>query len=175
MSGITVYNGSTADGAGILVDASSDLTLTDVAVFDNHASSTGGGVRVSGVLTTDGVTFESNSSDVGGGIYVNNSGDATLINTTLSDNTAASNGGAIYTMNTVTITNSTIAHNNASGTGGIHRQGSGSAALKNTILANNGTNANGALTSLGYNIDSGSTAGFASTGDQNNTDPQASI
>lgn len=109
---------------------------------------------------------------MGGGIYVNNSADVTLVNTTLSGNTAASNGGAIFTRHTVAIINSTIAHNNAAGAGGIHKAGSGNASLKNTILANNGTNSNGALISQGYNIDSGNTAGLTGPGDQIMTEPQ---
>jgi hypothetical protein len=56
--------------------------------------------------------------------------------------------------------------------GGIHTQGSGGVALKNTILAGNiNGNADAALMSLGYNIDSDGTAGLAGPGDQSGVDP----
>ena len=173
ISGITIQNGSASDGGGIWLNASSSLTLRDAAVSDNHATNTGGGILVSGLLTLDRATVEGNSADVGGGIFVNNGASATLINTTFSGNSAASNGGAIFTRNAVDITNSTIADNTAAaGAGGIHKAGSGNASLKNTILANNtGGNANGALISLGNNIDSQNTAGLMGPGDQIMTDP----
>ena len=174
ISGITIQNGSASDGGGIWLNASSSLTLRDAAVSDNHATNTGGGILVSGLLTLDRATVEGNSADVGGGIFVNNGASATLINTTFSGNSAASNGGAILTRNAVDITNSTIADNTAAaGAGGIHKAGSGNASLKNTILANNtGGNANGALISLGNNIDSQNTAGLDTfLGDQIMTDP----
>jgi CSLREA domain-containing protein len=160
ISGITIQNGSASDGGGIRLNASSSLTLHDAAVSDNHATNTGGGILVSGLLTLNRVTIEGNSGDVGGGIYVNNGASASLINDTLSGNSAVTNGGAIFTKNTVDITNSTIAGNDAlAGAGGIHFLGVGNASLKNTILANNaGGNANGALISLGNNIDSDGSA-----------------
>lgn len=45
--------------------------------------------------------------------------------------------------------------------------------FKNTIVAFNApNNCQGTITSLGYNIDSGTTLGFAATGDLSNTDPR---
>ena len=173
ISGITIQNGSADDGGGINLDSSSSLTLRDAAVSGNHATATGGGIRVSGLLTMDRATLDGNNADVGGGIYINNGASATLLNTTLSGNTAVNNGGAIFNRNTVDITNSTIAYNTAGGAGGIHKAGSSNASLKNTILANNtGGNSNGALISLGNNIDSQNTAGLdVLLGDQIMTDP----
>ena len=173
ISGITIQNGSEDDGGGINLDSSSNLTLRDAAVSGNHATDTGGGIGVSGVLTIECVTIEGNSADVGGGIYLNNGSSATLLNATLSGNSAAHDGGAIYTKSVADITNSTIAYNTAGGAGGIHKQGSGNASLKNTILADNtGGNSNGALISLGNNIDSQNTAGLDMLlGDQVMTDP----
>ena len=173
ISGITIQNGSANDGGGIRLDGSSSLTLRDSAVSGNQSTDTGGGIFASGELTLERVTLEGNSSDVGGGIYLNNGVIASLSNATLSGNTAASNGGAIFTRTTVDITNSTIADNNATaGAGGIHKASSGNARLKNTILAyNTGGNSNGALISLGNNIDSLNTAGLIGPGDQIMTDP----
>ena len=117
ISGITIQNGSADDGGGINLDSSSSLTLRDAAVSGNHATATGGGIRVSGLLTMDRATLDGNNADVGGGIYINNGVSATLLNTTLSGNTAVNNGGAIFNRNTVDITNSTIAYNTARGSG----------------------------------------------------------
>jgi uncharacterized lipoprotein len=170
LSGVTIQNGAALDGGGIRVDGPGSLTLRDAAITNNHATSTGGGILVSGTLNADRVTIEGNIADVGGGIYVNNGASASLLNATLSGNAAASNGGAIFTRSTINITNSTIAYNNAAGAGGNHKQGSATATLKNSILANNtGGNANGALTSVGNNIDSDGTAGLAAAGDQSGT------
>ena len=159
ISGITIQNGSANDGGGIRLDGSSSLTLRDSAVSGNHAIDTGGAILVSGLLTIDRATIEGNSADVGGGIYVSNGAGASLLNSTLSGNTAI-NGGAVLTRSTIDITNSTIANNNATaGSGGIHTMATGNASLKNTILAyNTGGNSNGALISLGNNIDSDGSA-----------------
>ena len=174
ISGITIQNGSAADGGGIRLDASSSLTLRDAAVSGNHASNVGGGIFVSGVLTIERVAIEGNSADVGGGLYINNGVTGTIVNSTISGNTAASDGGGIFTRSTVDITNSTIAENTGgSGAGGIHKSGSGNVRIKNTILDNNsGGNTNGALITLGNNIDSLNTAGLdMMLGDQIMTDP----
>ena len=173
ITGVTVRNGSAGDGGGISVSGGGSLTLRDSAVSGNTATSTGGGILVSGTLTLDRVTVESNSADVGGGIYVGNGAISTFLNATLSGNSAASNGGAVYTHTAINITNSTIAYNTAAGAGGIHKQGSGTANIKNTILAyNTGGNSNGALNSLGNNIDSANTAGLSGPGDLIMTDPR---
>ena len=170
MSGLTIQNGAAGDGGGIRVDGSSSLTLRDAAVSGNTANSTGGGILVSGTLTLERVTVDGNSADVGGGIYVGNGASATLINATLSGNTAISTGGAISTRSNVSITNSTIAGNTAVGAAGINKQGSVNATLKNTILANNtGSNASGALNSLGNNIDSDGTAMLSQPSDLKGT------
>ncbi len=174
IAGVTIQNGHGEDGAGIKADGSSSLTLRDVTVRDNHVpGGAGGGIFISGVIDFEGVTIEGNSADVGGGIYINNGVTGTIVNSTLSGNTAASNGGAIFTRNTIDITNSTIADNIAGSGGGIFKSGSGNIRLKNSILSNNtGGNTNGALITLGNNIDSQNTAGLDTfLGDQIMTDP----
>ncbi|MEX0744915.1 MAG: DUF4347 domain-containing protein, partial [Phycisphaeraceae bacterium] len=173
ISGLTVQNGAASDGAGVRVEGSTSLTLRDVAVTGNVASTTGGGFFVSGALILDRVTIDGNSANTGAGIYINNLGNVSITNGTISGNTATSGGGALLVRGTAAITNATIAFNAASsGAGGIEEAGSGNALLRNTILANNtGGNAGGPLSSLGNNIDSGNTAGLSGTGDRINTDP----
>ncbi|MHB8973952.1 MAG: DUF4347 domain-containing protein [Pirellulaceae bacterium] len=172
MSGLTIQNGSAADGAGIHIDGSGSLTLRDAVLAGNTAAHSGGAIDTSGTLLLDRVTIVGNSANEGGGVYIANGASAVLTNVTISGNTAANNGGAISTKDLTAITNSTIAFNSSSGTGGIYVTGAGDASLKNTILANNaGGNSNTALNSLGHNIDSANTAGLAGPGDLINTFP----
>ena len=184
ISDMTIQNGNiSANGGGVLIASGSNLTLSDVVVSGNTSGGNGGGINNDGTLTlfdtaisgnsavwgggifNDGsmtlerVTIDANmSSNNGGGIY-NDFAASSLINVTISGNTSGNNGGGIFTNQSIDITNSTIASN--LGGSGIHTLGPGDAILKNTILDNNvGGNANRALTSLGNNIDSDSTAGL---------------
>ncbi len=172
MSGLTIRDGYANYGAGVYIDGISSLTLRDAVLSGNTATNTGGAVGVLGTLFLDRVTIAGNSANEGGGIDVANHASVDLINVTISGNTAGGSGGAIATKELVTITNSTIAFNLSSSVGGIYVNGAGDVILKNTILANNtGSNSNTTLTSLGYNIDSGNTAGLTGPGDRINTNP----
>jgi CSLREA domain-containing protein len=203
ISGVTIQNGdNVAQGGGIKLSGGGGgarLTLDDVIVSGNTASSEGGGIYNDGTLTVTnstlsgnntapqggglfnvqdayltGVTISGNSADFGGGINNANQGiTLSLTNVTISGNTATSQGGGIFTAKSADLTNATVAFNSASVGGGIYVSGGqGDAVLKNTILANNtGNNANAALTSLGYNIDSDGTAGLTDPSDQSGTVP----
>jgi Domain of unknown function (DUF4347) len=179
MSGITVLNGSIADdGGGFSISGGgASLSLRDSAISGSAAGGSGGGIYADGALTLDRVTIDGNSAtgngvNGGGGVFVAVGAGATLTNVTLTANSATRDGGALTVRGTATLINSTVAGNSASGGGGIDRGGTGSVSLLNTILANNtGGNASGALTSLGYNIDSGNTAGLTGPGDRINTNP----
>ena len=164
ISDVTVQGGNngTGNGGGIDVGGSADLTLVDSWITGNNAFN-GAGLHVVGVLTVDRVTVSGNTAlNDGGGFSVTGGGSGlALTNVTVSGNSAVATGGAIRTNSSITVTNSTIAFNSASNAGGIGVAGSGNATLQNTILSNNtGGNANNALTSLGNNIDSDSTAGL---------------
>ena len=185
ISDLTIQNGNTSsNGGGIDINSGTTLTLSDVIVSGNTSGETGGGISNRGTLslidstisgnsavwgggiantnnlTLERVTIDANmSSNHGGGIYNFAGNTVSLTNVTISGNTSGNNGGGIYTTSLINITNSTITSN--LGGAGIHAVGSGNAVLKNTILDNNvGGNANQALTSLGNNIDSDSTAGL---------------
>ncbi len=117
------------DGGGIF-NSGGTLTLTGVTVMDNTAPlGDGGGIYNGGVATlivTDS-TIDHNSvsgpesSGDGGGIY-NSDGNVTLTRTTVSNNTALSNGdgGGIFDNGNLTIINSTITNNMAGEGGGIY-------------------------------------------------------
>ncbi len=199
---VTIRGGSIGNkwGGGINVATGSNVTLTRVVVTANSGDSGGGVYSYKSVIVMTDTTIDGNSGKWGGGFY-NDGGTASLNRVTVSNNTASTDGGGIYnvttggSLNTVnvtvsgnttpgaggglytkrpaTITNSTIAYNSGSTGGGIHIANPGTATLKNTIVAfNTGGNANQAVTSLGNNIDSGTTLGLSQSGDRSNTDPR---
>lgn len=190
-------------GAGVLIDNGASLNLSRVVITGNSAGSGAGLYNYGTLLATD-TTFSNNvASNWGGGLYndrgnatlngvtingniagmdgagINNTGAGavmSLINATVSGNTATGQGGGLWTNRAVTAINATIAFNDASAGDGVYGQGgTGTISFKNSILYNPaGANANKAMTSLGYNIDSDGTAGFAGTGDVT-TNPQLAI
>ncbi len=198
----SVLRNNTASSAGgaIQGDSDSTITLTQVDIL-NNAAQLGGGVYVyRGTLTAVDTSFDGNSaSKWGGGLYndrsdanltrvtVSNntasldgaglyvggsSGTLSVVNSTLSGNTATGVGGALYADRAITITASTIAFNSASSGGGMYLGSQGSASLGSSIVAGNtGGNSNKTLTSLGYNLDSGSSLGLNQGSDRSNTDP----
>ncbi len=125
LAGLTIRNGSVsgADGGGIRVagadGSSASLTVRDSVVTGNTTNGFGGGIRVNGSLT--------------------------LINTTVSNNSATTTGGAgggIDSSGTLTVTNSTISGNASSGTtlsesgGGIWQSGPSLTITGSTISGN---------------------------------------
>jgi Bacterial Ig-like domain len=142
----------------------------------------GGGIYNAGTLTVTNSTLSNNeashtSSSSGGGIYNTDSGTLTVGNSTLFRNRVSCGGGGIYNQGSLTVTNSTLSHNNATlcGGGGISNDGLNSTAtLKNTIIANSelGGNCAGTITNGGYNLDSGTSCGFATENNSlSSTDP----
>src|SRR5467141_837371 len=132
-------------GVGVSVTIS-NLTVRGGGNAAGQPSQAGGGIRNRGTLSLNNVTVSGNSANSGGGGVYNSGGTATLVNVTLGDNTATLGGGI----------------SNPAGT----------ATLTNTLVANStGGNCNGAITSSGNNLDSGSTCAFAGAGDLSNQDP----
>jgi CSLREA domain-containing protein len=193
IDGSTIRNNvaSFSDGGGI--DSRGQLVLTASTVRNNESGGAGGGVRVSGAalisrstirdnettgglgngggisgngLSIDRTTVSGNTAQSqGGGVF----GTGTIVNSTLSGNTTATNGGGASTNGSLTLTNVTVAANTATGGGrALHRFGSGSQLLvRNTILADPGGAecAGGAPTSQGDNISSDATCALTAAGD----------
>ena len=110
------------------------------------------------------------------------SGSLTLTNTTVTGNTATTDGGGIFFYPGATVgvnlVNSTITDNTASGSGGnIYNGGVGSyndyIAVGNTIVSGGSpTNCSGTVWSRwGYNLESANTCGFSAAGDKRNINP----
>jgi hypothetical protein len=135
ISGLTIANGSSSFGGGI-VNFGSDVTLAKSIVTNNAASVSGGGIANFG----DGANFGGNPSFTGeftlidskvsgndatngggGGIY-NAAGDVMLVRSEVSGNDAAVGGGMIGggfgRFSNFSFTNSTVSGNTARGSGG---------------------------------------------------------
>ncbi|MDY6422019.1 MAG: right-handed parallel beta-helix repeat-containing protein, partial [Synergistales bacterium] len=117
--------------------------------------------------TIDGFTIKGgNINGNGGGIYIDNSSTPTIINCTITYNTAKGGGGGFYINNgTPTITNCTITDNTANGDGGGFDISNGTPTITNcTITGNTASYAGG-----GFYITSGSSPTITNCTIVNNT------
>ena len=94
----------------------STVGLAGLTITRGFTASEGGGIYNSGTLTVIDCTISVNSAAIGGGIW--SSGVLTITNSTISENLAGENGGALHSNNVVTITNCTISENSAAINGG---------------------------------------------------------
>jgi predicted outer membrane repeat protein len=161
----------------------------------------GGAIFNQGNLDIERDTFSNNRSATNGSAIASESfnigsatrgrpiaGNVTIVNSTFNGNTSDTSGdnagfGTIFMEGGfATLVNDTIAGNsdqNGEGVGGLAVE-AGEADVLNTIIAGNtagGTSTNcrtgkSIIVSEGHNIESGEECGFASTGDQQDTDPQ---
>ncbi len=161
--GLTLTNGSAANGAGIT--NSGALTLAYCTVATNHASSSGGGIWNTGTMTVIDCTIDANNSagTTGGGIE--NDGTMTATDSTISSDSAL-NGGGIYNTATLTATNCTIANNSAvSVVGTVSGQGGGIANTTGPLTLTNCTVVRNSAPTSGGGIfnSSGASAVLANT------------
>jgi hypothetical protein len=154
------------------------LTITGSTLSANVAGS-GAGISNTGTLAVNGSTFNLNSASSSGG-GIENAGALAVTNSTFSANSAAKFGGGIDSSNSITVTttilNSTFVTNTAvMGGGSLFRNG-GPIYLKNTIVAystlQNCAGLTGNLTTLGHNLDTGTSCNFTAVSDLSNTDPK---
>ena len=109
-------------GGGICNDGTSDLTMTDSVISDNSAQN-GGGIFSVGNLTVTRTTVNANKATGGyGGGIGSNGGNrpVSIINSTITNNSAYSLGGGIYNSTTLSVSDSTISGNKANQGGGIY-------------------------------------------------------
>jgi len=144
VSGITVQNGTSSSGGGILNVG--NTTFTDTVVTANTSTSSGGGIHNLGKLTLNDTTVTGNTSVTNGG-GINNLGTLTIIDSIISENTTtAKSGGGISHLGVVsmTITDSTIRNNTAMlGGGGIHAEEAPFTITGSTINGNTTNTGNG--------------------------------
>ena len=164
-------------GGGGVSQNEGSMSLTDVTLVNNQATSPGGyggAVYSSEVMTLTRVSMSGNQAAYGAGIYNGNflgvTNSMTLTNVTISGNIGRnsasplvnSTGAGIFntTQGQMTLTNSTVANNSAVLAGGIYNNPGGTAnavTLRNTILSGNtgsagSPNCGGTVTSGGSNI-----------------------
>ncbi len=181
----TVANNSIATfgGGGIFNTATGTLTVTDSTISNNNANSPdlshgGGGIYSDsgGPVTLNRTTISGNTTTGRGGGILGQDPTITIINSSISGNTALNGGGVFNRFGTVNFTNTTIANNIATDNGGGIWNFGGTMNLKNTILASNtaataSDDCAGGITSLGYNIASDASCALGGTGDLNSTNP----
>jgi CSLREA domain-containing protein len=157
------------------------VNLSRLIIQSGDASgidASGGGIRNAGTLTMSIATLRNNMADGdGGGLANRPGGSAQLTNVTVTGNSSpgALGGGIANDMGgTVRLINVTVNANGALQGGDIDNLGNVQAV--NTIIANSlavSTCAGAAITSLGHNIDSGTTCLFPTgPGDLSGKDPK---
>ncbi len=120
ISGLTLQNGLDNQFGGAIINLGT-LTVINCTITGSSAGKVGygGGIANGGTLTLKGSTITKNSAFAGGGIDNSQSGKLTIIDSTISDNSADGldnpYGGGISNDGTLTITNSTIANNTVTG------------------------------------------------------------
>lgn len=181
--------GSPAGLGGALYNEG-DATLLAVVITQNEAHS-GGGIYNMGSLVVQRSDVEQNSAatagGAGGGFY--NAGQAVYATSSLVNN-QGDGGAGFFSSNTLTVTNATIANNRGAIAGNLIAGGSaairystlfsntagslvasgGSATLLGSII-DGCTSNGGVVSSLGHNLDSGASCGFAQGGDLSAVDP----
>lgn len=176
-----IRNNTAEDEAGG-IENSGTLTITNSTISGNTAVSDSGGLENfgAGVVTITDSTISGNSATNTGGGIENSGASMTILNTTISGNSTTGSGGGIRNlgMGTLIITNSTL-NNNTAGAGSAGEiETSATVNMKNTIVVNSpsGINCGGTITSLGHNLDSGTTCGFnTGLGDLVNTGPRLGL
>ena len=103
-------------------------------VFPGHIH--GGGIHNHGTLILVDSTVRDSRASTGGGITNAGTGVLTLVNVTITGNTATGVGGGLENLGSATLANVTISGNAAPSAGGIYTVRS--MRLNNTIVANNG-------------------------------------
>ena len=141
LSRLTLSDGDAGFGTGgaILVDFGADLTILDSRISSNSADRFGGGIYNDGTLSVINSTLSGNSAANGGGI--SNYGTLSILNSTLSGN-PANYGGGIYNDGTLSVINSTLSGNSAQDDGGgIYNYGTLS--VLNSTLSGNSAQGDG--------------------------------
>lgn len=135
---LTIQGGKAAQGGGIRLGDSADLTVESCAIINNTAVS------------------------AGGGIYTDSSGRLLIRNTTLSGNEAGGDGGGIHTAGTdILLAGATVTRNTAdadmdgSGRGGGLAVAGGTTLMESTILAGNVTHEPSGAPDYAGSIDTG--------------------
>lgn len=128
------------------------VSMNNLTVRRASSNGSGGGiVNLGGVLTLTSVNVTSNSvhtldnTAFGGGLYASAGSTTSIINSTISNNTADTQGAGIYNGGILSITNSTITGNTLNDLSGSHEGGGGiysvgvdsQLSVYNSVISNN--------------------------------------
>ncbi len=175
ISGLTLTGGNGTGaigngGGGAIFAQGGSLTLDSVHVTGNSVPYSSGGISFSGVTSSIiNSTISGNTAGFCGGFFVN-SGTMIVVNSTISGNTATnSNGGGfcVSTDGSTTLRNVTITNNTASTGGGINLDFRSSLSFGNTIVAGN-TATSGAGSEIQFSNGIITSAGNNLVGDSTN-------
>ena len=143
---LTIQNGRNAGGSGGgIAHWGGTLNLIRVKVTGN-AANTGGGIFSAGELSMTDCIVSTNNAETatiagyGGGLFLQGSGvNATLVNVSISGNTATGSSGGLHNQSTgtVNLTNVTISGNMANTNGAISNTNSSTLNLVNSTIADN--------------------------------------
>lgn len=183
----TIIRDNVAAGGGGAIFNEGNMTIVLSTIRDNKGEGLGGAIQQRlGNGALERVTISGNSAGAGGAFFLIG-GRMDMINTTIANNTAVDEGGAIYgsSKSDMDFKFVTIANNSARYGGGIARYGPATVRFYNTILANNGENGNCWMVdpnvtdppiSLGFNLsnDDDADCNLTQPSDRKNVDPQLS-
>jgi hypothetical protein len=150
---LTVVGGTVSDNTAVFgagIRNWNQAHVTDVTVSNNVATRAGGGVsnRLGGAtMTMSGSTVVGNVAQDGASGGIGNSGNITVINTTLSENTATTDGGGMvnFTGGTADLSEMTFSLNSAStGGGGISNRPDANMTLTGVTVHGNTSEVEGA-------------------------------
>lgn len=100
------------------VAAGAQVELRDLVLRDAQTASDGGAVMNRGDLTLRNVTVRDNTAGFGGGIYNNTGAILTLHGSSITDNSAANQGGGVANLGTTAMYGSQVTENSSVGNGG---------------------------------------------------------
>jgi CSLREA domain-containing protein len=166
ITGLSIASGLN-EGGGVH-NCGQSVTLRAVILRDNSGGgSNGGAINNSGNLTIVDSTITGNEAREGGAIVNGDAGRVSVSNSTISQNVSVVGNGSIRNTsdNPVILENVTVFETAAI---------SGRSAIKNTLIANTGQGSNcvSTITSLGHNLSSDNSCNLAGPGDLNGVDPQ---
>ncbi|NWG34667.1 MAG: CSLREA domain-containing protein [Chloroflexi bacterium] len=134
----SIVTANTAQIGGGIYNVGNGATavIQDTLILSNTAQTSGGGIANSGDLTLLNSTLTQNQARTGGGVE-HFGFSMRLTNATISGNRASDNGGGLYNRGDALILNVTFSGNTASGpgTGGNIFQDTASLSIKNSIVA----------------------------------------
>jgi predicted outer membrane repeat protein len=141
-SGRTILSGNQSTYGGAIYNLGA-INLYDTTIENNSASESGGGIDTtsSSIIILSRVTLSGNQARIGGAI--SNNGLLQIENSTISGNTALSDGGGIYNSGNTEAYNLTIVENMAAETGdtgdggGVYAVPASTFTFRNTILYGN--------------------------------------